>query len=83
MTTTITPAIIDGLTRETGAINNGPNLPKPHPPRPHHTDHNGPIVVVQPAAEAWQCDDCYRRGYGGSALLHHAAVSNHFTYTAL
>lgn len=83
MTTTITPALIDGLTADTGAIPNGPNLPTAHATPKHEIDRNREIRVIQPAAGNWRCDSCGHSGYGGSNLLHHAAVTNHHLYTAL
>lgn len=79
----LTPAIIDGLTRETGAIDNGPTLPTDHLRPRKAEERNGPIQIAQPAAGSWRCDGCPATGYGGGALLHHSTDTGHRSFTAL
>ena len=76
-----TAAVRDALAAPTGSLPGGTarRLPvgRRTPPRPAFSH----VLVTQPAAGRWQCDECPQRGQGGHELLAHYNLTGHRLFT--
>lgn len=82
-----TDALIKGLSRPTGAIPNGPALPRPSATLTVERRTFGPVIITRIGVPHWSCDTCrdagrrQHRGSGTSAMLEHFDRTGHTVYT--
>lgn len=80
-------ALIEGLSRPTGSVPNGPTLPRPVTLGRARPARSGPVQIARPGVPWWSCDYCRARnrrghsGHGTDELLEHFERTGHRVYT--
>lgn len=80
----IPEAVLEALTAQTGAVDNGPAI-KPKTGRRRLTpearakrlEAQRPVTTVRPAIKGWQCDSCGKKGNGIRAVEEHFEKTRH------